>query len=128
MLIDHAHPLMVPGHPFKGGLFMSIGYLQHPDMKRFNIQDCTLFAPPRPNASATAMALGMFSTAAVQTPAFGDFFASYFAGRSFNVSDQKCSQVLEGMKKCYENHSSANPVEACQYYIQGFERFACGAN
>ena len=105
---------------------MSQGYLSHPDMKRFNIQDCTLFSPPRPNAWVTAMSLGMLSTAAVQTPSFGDFFSTYFAGKSFNVSDNKCSQVLESMKRCYENHQSGNPVDSCQYYIQGFERLSCG--
>ena len=55
---------MVVGHPFKGGVVLSSGYLQHPDMKRFNISDPTLFAPPRPNAWATALTLGMMSTAA----------------------------------------------------------------
>ena len=59
-------------------------------------------------------------------PSFGDFFATYFAGKSFNVTNPKCTSMLEGMKKCYENHEKADPVEACQYYIQGFERFSCG--
>ena len=117
---------MVPGHPFKGGLIMSQGQLAHPDAKRFNIKDAALFAPPRPNAWVTALSLGSVPAAATQIPSFGDFFSTYFAGRSFNVAEPKCSVVLEGMKKCYENNSTTNPVANCQYYIQGFERFACG--
>ena len=119
---------MVVGHPFKTLEAGAQGYLQHPDMKRFNIDSPALFAPPRPNAWGSAMAMGMFTSTAVEVPSFGDFFATYFAGRSFNVSEPKCSTMLEGMKKCYENHSSANPVESCQHYISGFERFSCGKN
>ena len=55
---------MVVGHPFKGGHIVSQGYLQHPDMKRFNIQSPYLFAPPRPSAWASAMSMGMMATAA----------------------------------------------------------------
>ena len=117
---------MIVGHPFKGGYVMSTGYLQHPDMKRFNLDDSTLFVPPRPSVWANALAMGNLAGAATQVPSFGDFFATYFAGRSFNVSDQKCSTMLEGMKRCYENHTKSDPREQCQYYIQGFERFACG--
>ena len=117
---------MVAGHPFKGGNMRSVGYLSHPDMKRFNIGEHALFAPPRPNALVTAMSMGLMARAATQVPSFGDFFASQFAGRSFDVSNENCSKALEGMKRCYENHSSANPQQACQYYINGFERFACG--
>ena len=117
---DHAHPLMIPGHPFKGGLALSSGFLAHPDMKRFELNDATLFVPPRPNAWAQSLVAGM---AAPQVPTFGDFFASYFAGRSFNVVNPKCTSMMEGMKKCYENNE--DPVTQCQYYIQGFERLSC---
>ena len=116
---------MVVGHPFKGGMMLSTGYLAHPDAKRFGMNDSTLLVPPRPNAWATT---GTEAPAAPQIPSFGDFFATYFAGRSFDVSNQRCSTMLEGMKRCYENHSSESPVDSCQYYIQGFERFACGRN
>lgn len=92
---------MVVGHPFKGGMPMSTGYLTHPDMKRFAINDSTAFIPPRPDVAA-----GVASVAAAPTPSFGDFFASYFIGRSFNVSDPKCNTFMEGMKRCYENHES----------------------
>jgi hypothetical protein len=73
-------------------------------MKLFNLNDSALFVPPRPDAFATAAGIG----AGVQGsnyPGFGDFFATYFAGRSFKVGDGRCSTMLEGMKKCYENHS-----------------------
>ena len=124
--IDHAHPLMVVGHPFKGGYPQSTGYLAHPDMKRFALNDSTLFVPPRPDSAITALTLGLAGNVAAQRVGFGDFFANYFAGRSFNVSDPKCNTMMEGMKRCYENHADANPTEQCAYYIQGFERMACG--
>ena len=54
--IDHAHPTMVVGHPFKGGMPMSTGYLTHPDMKRFEINDSTVFVPPRPDVHGGAPA------------------------------------------------------------------------
>merc|ERR1712022_85424 len=39
----HAHPLNIIGHEFKGGMYLSTGYLAHPDMKRFALDDATLF-------------------------------------------------------------------------------------
>ena len=51
----HAHPHNIVGHPMKGGFLMGIGYLTHPDMKRFAISDSTMFAPPRPDAWAGKM-------------------------------------------------------------------------
>ena len=116
---------MVVGHPFKGGMPMSIGYLTHPDMKRFGINDATFFVPPRPDVAITAATVGMASAPQV-VPTFGDFFASYFAGRSFNVSSPACNTFMEGMKRCYENHENKDPVGTCAYYINGFERMACG--
>ena len=74
--IDHAHPLMIAGHPFKGGAVFSTGYLAHPDMKRFGISDSTLFTPPRPGAWANALGLG--AATAASFPSFGEFFGAYF--------------------------------------------------
>ena len=117
---------MIAGHPFKGGFTMSTGFLQHPDMKRFGLNDSTFFIPPRPSAWANMMGVGAAGAAASSVPSFSDFFATYFAGKSFNVTEPKCNTMLEGMKKCYENHATKNPENTCQYYIQGFERFSCG--
>ncbi len=115
---------MIAGHPFKGGSqFYSTGYLEHPDMKRFQIADYSLFVPPRPSAWISAIAA---ASTPGQIPSFNDFFATYFAGRSFNVTEPKCTSMLENMKRCWENHSE-DPVDSCQYYISGFERLACGA-
>ena len=72
---------MVVGHPFKGGMPMSTGQLEHPDMKRFEINDSTAFVPPRPD-----VANGATFTAA-PAPTYFDFFSTYFAGRSLNSSD-----------------------------------------
>ena len=116
--IDHAHPLMIAGHPFKGGAMFSTAYLQHPDMKFFAINDSTAFLPPRPTAVVTTLG----APAAESFPSFADFFRSYFSGASMYTSNPKASVMLEGMKKCYENNAK-NPVDQCQYYIQGFERF-----
>ena len=116
---------MVTGHPFKGGMPMSTGYLNHPEMKFFKHNDATLYVPPNPLVWATAFGVGAGVSHAT-IPSFGDFFGTYFAGRSFNVTEPKCTSMLEGLKKCYENHSAKAPVETCQYYIQGFERMACG--
>ena len=44
----HAHPTMIPGHPFKGGCVMSTGQLLHPDVKRFGLTTPILFKPPTP--------------------------------------------------------------------------------
>ena len=113
---------MIAGHPFKGGRFVSTGYLQHPDMKKFGISDSSLFVPPNPAAWAT---FGAAAASASAVPSFGDFFSTYFAGKSFNVYEPKCHKMLEGMKRCFENNSE-NPTDTCQFYIQGFERMACG--
>ena len=50
---------MIPGHPFKGGLMLSSGYLEHPDMKRFELNDATAYLPPRPTAWAQNLANGL---------------------------------------------------------------------
>jgi len=36
--------------------------------------------------------------------------------------------MLEGMKRCYESNSLANPVQSCSYYIEGFRRLAVQAH
>ena len=36
-LSDHAHPLLIAGHPFKGGWIASTGMLANPEMARFQI-------------------------------------------------------------------------------------------
>ena len=115
---------MVAGHPFKGGMYLSSGYLAHPDMKRFEINDSTLFLPPNPFAWTTAAGIGAMAPKAEGVPSFGDFFATYFAGKSYSCHEAKCNTMLEGLKKCWENHATKNPQEQCAYYIQGFERVA----
>ena len=118
--IDHAHPTMVVGHPFKGGMPMSTGQLEHPDMKRFEINDSTAFVPPRPD-----VANGATFTAA-PAPTYFDFFSTYFAGRSLNSSDPKCNTFMMGMKACFENNANSDPVNSCAFYINSVDRLACG--
>ena len=80
----------------------SAGYLAHPDMKRFQIDDYTLYVPPRPSAWISALAA---AGSQPEIPTFSDFFATYFAGRSFNVAEPKCTTMLNNMKRCWENHA-----------------------
>ena len=70
----HAHPLMIVGHPFKGGWVMPQGHLLHPDMKRFSIATPFLFAPPNPIKMPGTM------EGASGIPTFANFFSSYFVG------------------------------------------------
>lgn len=48
LFIDFAHPKGVPGHPFKGAHILSTGQLEHPDMKRFEINTSVYFKPVAP--------------------------------------------------------------------------------
>ena len=50
---------MVVGHPFKGGVVYSTGYLTHPDTNRFGITDGTQYLPPRPDAAITMENAGL---------------------------------------------------------------------
>ena len=114
---------MIAGHPFKTRWQgMSSGYLEHPDMKRFNINTPILFAPPNPDKMVGAVRQES------SLPSFADFFQSYFGGSTIQVSNASCGRMMENMKRCYENHADKDPVDTCQYYIQGFERMACGKN
>ena len=51
-ILDHAHPVDIPGHPHKGAHFFSAGQLDHPDLKRFNLTTPFLFVQPRPYKGA----------------------------------------------------------------------------
>ena len=87
----HAHPLMIPGHPFKGGVWLSSGQLLHPDLKRFGLASAVFFKPPMAGKNPY--------DAAVQgsvVPSFSDFFASYF-GSSWKTGNSACSKVYANM-------------------------------
>merc|ERR1712100_530457 len=90
----------VAGHPFKGGDIKSTGMLLNPEVAKFAISTPLLFVPPNP------MKVVDYQAPAAATPSFSDFFAAYF-GTSFNMSSDKGGKMLEGMKKCYENHPSS---------------------
>ena len=87
-------------------------------MARFQIATPILFAPPNPEK------VHDYRAPDSQIPSFGSFFAAYFGGHSYNLASQKASQMLEGMKKCYERNQKSDPVEKCAYYIHGFQRHA----
>ena len=107
------------GHPFKGGWVYSSGMLANPEIKKFQINTPVLFSPPNPAKMPGAAA----SCAAV--PSFGSFFSAYFGGATYNLGDNKCGKMLEGMKRCYESNKADDPVSHCSYYIDGFKRMAC---
>ena len=111
----------MPGHPFKGGDMRSTGMLLHPDMKRFQINTPYLFTPPNPTKVIGAAA------ATATFPSFGSFFSSYFGGSTYKFADGNCSKMLNNLKRCYENSTSAgsSPEKSCAYYIDGFKRLAC---
>ena len=114
----HAHPLLIAGHPFKGGWIASTGMLANPEMARFQIQTPFLFSPPNPLKVAGAPAANN------GIPSFSNFFNSYFGNDQFSMGSPKAGKMLEGMKKCYENTKNEDPVEKCAYYINGFKRAA----
>ena len=120
-MLDHAHPTMVTGHPFKQVVSQSSGQLLHPDLKRFQIMTPLLFAPPNP------MAVDGADRSGPAIPSFGSFFSAYFGGSTYRMSDSRCGKMLEGLKKCYESSASRqeSPESSCAYYIDGFKRMAC---
>ena len=77
LCIDHAHPTMIAGHPFKGGWVQSVGQLQHPDLKRFQIATPILFTPVFPGKNP----YDHFTKPTI--PSFNDFFSSYFGTNHF---------------------------------------------
>ena len=117
-MLDHAHPHYIPGHPFKGNTGLSSGYLLHPDMFKFQLNNPYLFSPPNPTKVAGAAA------AALTVPSFGSFFQNYFGGSTYQLADSRCNKMLENMKRCYENNQ-ANADSACAFYVDGFKRLAC---
>ena len=112
---------MIAGHPFKSRWQnLTIGYLDHPDMKRFNINTPILFAPPNPEKMVG------YKREDQSLPSFADFFHSYFGGATIQVSNASCGKMMENMKRCYENHSKdGSAIAQCTYYIDGFRRMSC---
>jgi len=107
--------LFTAGHPFKGSWVSSIGYLQHPDMKKFAIFTPILFAPPNPTK------VPGIEAAKSEIPSFANFFHSYFGFQQFNIKTDRCSKLLSSAKSCFENNT-ARPIEACSYYLDTFSR------
>ena len=115
--VDHAHPNNVAGHPFKGGDARSIGMLANPEIARFGIMTPILFVPPNP------MKVAEYQATCPAVPTFTDFFEAYFGGAALDMARPNAAPMLNNLKRCYESHQ-ANPVDACQYYINGFKRAA----
>ena len=85
-------------------------------MARFQIATPILFVPPNPAKTYDAVQPSPM-------PSFGNFFVQYFAGTQYDLKAPKANSFLQGMRRCFESNP-ANPVDQCQYYIEGFKRTA----
>ena len=106
--LDHAHPTLVAGHPFKGSWVASSGYLLHPEMKRFQINTPYLFAPPNPLKT-----VGAAAAVGATIPTFNSFFSAYFGSSNYNSENSACSKMMAGLRRCYETNAAQNPHSAC---------------
>jgi hypothetical protein len=112
---------MIAGHPFKGGVPVSIGHLQHPEIRRFNLgTGAQLFVPPNPEKTVHSVkAAPYFGT-------FGDAMQQNFGQQVLNVSNPACRKMLENYKTCFENHKDKlDPSTACAFYSNGLQRLSC---
>ena len=108
---------MVAGHPFKGSDIFSVGMLANPEMARFGIQTPVLFVPPNPFKTVDSVSENN------GIPTFSDFFDAYFGQTSMSMENPAAGKMLAGMRQCYDNNKQ-DPINSCQYYINGFRRLA----
>jgi hypothetical protein len=87
-------------------------------MKRFQINTPVLFTPPNPSKTVGALLL------AGSCPTFARFFQDQFGGNAQNLTDNRCTQFLGGLKRCFESNPE-NAANSCAYYIDGFKRMSC---
>ncbi len=78
-----------------------------------------LFAPPNPAKVAGLVA------ATTTIPTFNTFFSTYFGGATYNSDNTACGRMMSSLRRCYETNAAANPLAACQYYVDGFKRLNC---
>ena len=88
-------------------------------MKRFQIMSPILFAPPNP-AKVVGAVVG-----ASTVPTFSTFFSTYFGSANYNSDNTACGKMMASLRRCYESNAAANPLAACQYYVDGFKRLHC---
>ncbi len=88
-------------------------------MKRFQIMSPILFAPPNPAKVVGAV------VAASTVPTFSTFFSTYFGSANYNSDNTACGKMMASLRRCYESNAAANPLAACQYYVDGFKRLHC---
>ena len=86
-------------------------------MIRFQLATPYFFAPPNPAKTPVP------EVVSAKVPGFGDFFRSYFAGRTFNLNAPKAAVWLESLKRCYETDAST-AGQRCTHYVNGFRRSA----
>ena len=119
-----AHPIMVPGHPFKGGSMpIPKGALLNPEAKRFAIFSPLFFKPPRPGSLPT------------DTPTQPTFIESTnslvraYLGSSAIAKKGNCQSFYANLDRCFNTSTKANrdPEVHCQHYVQGLKREACTA-
>ena len=120
--IDFAHPVMIPGHPLKGGGFpLSQGMLLNPEIKRFAISCPLFFKPVRPGTGPSD------SQNELQTAESPEKLVEAYTGTSSVGSGEKCEGYFSNLQKCFSSIKSKNkdPEVHCQYYIQGLKREGC---
>ena len=122
--IDFAHPIMVPGHPLKGGNWnMPQGMLLNPEAKRFAIFSPLFFKPVRPGAGPTDVAETKDYAESAQ-----DLLKAYTGSTSAGPSE-KCQGYSGNLERCFENAVKAgnDPDAQCQYYVQRIKHEACSS-
>ena len=119
-----AHPVMVPGHPFKGGnVHYPKGVLLNPEMKRFAIASPLFFKPPRPDSLPDYAAA---PTSFVESP---QSLVRAYLGSSAIASKGNCAAFYKNLEKCFttSTQSGRDPEQSCQFYVQGLKRESCTA-
>mmetsp|Transcript_5880 Transcript_5880/g.6629 ORF Transcript_5880/g.6629 Transcript_5880/m.6629 type:complete len:155 (+) Transcript_5880:32-496(+) len=117
-----AHPNLVPGHPFKGGMWAySQGMLLNPEIKRFAIFSPLFFKPVRPGAGAEDV------TAEKTFIESSDKLAEAYTGSAASWGSERCQAFKANLDKCFTSSVKGgnDPEQQCQYYVQSLKREVC---
>ena len=119
-----AHPVNIPGHPFKGGdQVIPKGVLLNPEIKRFALPSPHYFKPPRPDALPGA------SAAATNYIDSANSLVRAYLGSSAIANRGNCPSYYANLERCFTTSSNAgrDPEEHCQHFVQGLSRNNCTA-
>ena len=119
IFLDFAHPHMIAGHPFKGGMFpMSRGMLLNPEIKRFAIFSPLFFKAVRPG---TGVGDKPQENSFIES---SDKLVEAYTGSNAVWGSERAQALKNNLEKCFTNSvkSGADPEAQCQYYVQGLKR------